>query len=151
MRRKEGAWFEKAELWYLWVVCMFVMCQMPHFPNYSLISHRPTVMPLCSIEEWRARIGSCWCALGRPVEKKASNQLRIARTGSSHSSMRHLKKLSNRNVQLNPTISLPLVVIFVIATTLLKSGDVEINPGPKIQTSKQVPMFIYKMLYQNSK
>ena len=28
-------------------------------------------MPLASVEEWRARIGSCWCALGRPF--KTSN------------------------------------------------------------------------------
>ena len=25
-------------------------------------------MPLGSVEEWRARIGSSWCALGRPVK-----------------------------------------------------------------------------------
>ena len=25
-------------------------------------------MPLASVEEWRARIGSSWCALGRPFK-----------------------------------------------------------------------------------
>ena len=25
-------------------------------------------MPLSSVEEWRARIGSSWCALGRPIQ-----------------------------------------------------------------------------------
>ena len=27
-------------------------------------------MPLWSNEEWRARIGSCWCALGRPFNTR---------------------------------------------------------------------------------
>ena len=27
-------------------------------------------MPLWSVEEWRARIGSCWCALGRPFNTR---------------------------------------------------------------------------------
>ena len=27
-------------------------------------------MPLWSVEEWRARIGSCWCALGRPINTR---------------------------------------------------------------------------------
>ena len=29
-------------------------------------------MPLASVEEWRARIGSCWCALGRPFKTSKS-------------------------------------------------------------------------------
>ena len=29
-------------------------------------------MPLWSIAEWRARIGSSWCALGRPFKTKSS-------------------------------------------------------------------------------
>ena len=29
-------------------------------------------MPLASVEEWRARIGSCWCALGRPFKMSKS-------------------------------------------------------------------------------
>ena len=28
-------------------------------------------MPLGSIEEWRARIGSSWCALGRPFKTRS--------------------------------------------------------------------------------
>ena len=31
-----------------------------------------TTMPLCSNEEWRARIGSSWCALGRPFKRNSS-------------------------------------------------------------------------------
>ena len=27
-------------------------------------------MPLASVDEWRARIGSSWCALGRPVKSR---------------------------------------------------------------------------------
>ena len=30
-------------------------------------------MPLWSNEEWRARIGSCWCALGRPFKTDKSS------------------------------------------------------------------------------
>ena len=30
-------------------------------------------MPLASVEEWRARIGSCWCALGRPFKTSKSS------------------------------------------------------------------------------
>ena len=29
-------------------------------------------MPFASVEDWRARIGSCWCALGRPFKSKSS-------------------------------------------------------------------------------
>ena len=29
-------------------------------------------MPLWSVAEWRARIGSSWCALGRPFKTKSS-------------------------------------------------------------------------------
>ena len=29
-------------------------------------------MPLWSVQEWRARIGTSWCALGRPVRSKSS-------------------------------------------------------------------------------
>ena len=29
-------------------------------------------MPLWSVQEWRARIGSSWCALGRPIKSKSS-------------------------------------------------------------------------------
>ena len=32
-----------------------------HASNYQ-------AMPLASVEEWRARVGSCWCALGRPFK-----------------------------------------------------------------------------------
>ena len=94
-------------------------------------------MPLCSIEEWRARIGSCWCALGCPTKKMVSKRLRRVHVGLFRCSERHLTK-----IQLDPTISLCLV-IFVIVTTLLKCGDVEMNPGPKTQTSKQVHMYMY--------
>ena len=31
-------------------------------------------MPLASVEEWRARIGSCWCALGRPFKTNRSSE-----------------------------------------------------------------------------
>ena len=27
-------------------------------------------MPSASVEEWRARIGSSWCALGRPIKRR---------------------------------------------------------------------------------
>jgi hypothetical protein len=30
-------------------------------------------MPLASIEEWRARIGSCWYTLGRPFKTRKSS------------------------------------------------------------------------------
>jgi hypothetical protein len=30
-------------------------------------------MPLASVDEWRARIGSCWCALGRPFKTSKSS------------------------------------------------------------------------------
>ena len=30
-------------------------------------------MPLASVEEWRARIGSSWCALGRPFKTNKSS------------------------------------------------------------------------------
>ena len=30
-------------------------------------------MPLASVEEWRARIGSSWCALGRPFKTSKSS------------------------------------------------------------------------------
>ena len=29
-------------------------------------------MPFASVEDWRARIGSCWCVLGRPFKSKSS-------------------------------------------------------------------------------
>ena len=29
-------------------------------------------MPLWSVQEWRARIGNSWCALGRPIRSKSS-------------------------------------------------------------------------------
>ena len=37
---------------------------------YELYLH--IAMPLWSNEEWRARIGSCWCVLGRPSRKSSS-------------------------------------------------------------------------------
>ena len=40
-------------------------------PASKLKNRNYEAMPLASVEEWRARIGSCWCALGRPF--KASN------------------------------------------------------------------------------
>ena len=30
-------------------------------------------MPLASVEEWRARVGSSWCALGRPFKTSKSS------------------------------------------------------------------------------
>ena len=30
-------------------------------------------MPLASVEEWKARIGSCWCALGRRFKANKSS------------------------------------------------------------------------------
>ena len=31
-------------------------------------------MPLASVDEWRARIGSSWCALGRPIKSRPRNR-----------------------------------------------------------------------------
>lgn len=33
-------------------------------------------MPLASVQEWRARIGTCWCALGRPIKSQSSRRRR---------------------------------------------------------------------------
>ena len=36
-------------------------------------------MPLWSIAEWRARIGSSWCALGRPFKSMSSLRYRTGK------------------------------------------------------------------------
>ena len=35
-----------------------------------------STMPLWSVQEWRARIGTSWCALGRPIRSKSSYRSR---------------------------------------------------------------------------
>ena len=39
-------------------------------------------MPLWSVQEWRARIGTSWCALGRPIRSKSSYRSRGNYLGS---------------------------------------------------------------------
>ena len=41
-------------------------------------------MPLESIAEWRARIGSSWCALGHPFKSKSSGAVRSGRVLSQN-------------------------------------------------------------------
>ena len=33
--------------------------------------HLLSTMPLWSVQEWRARIGTSWCALGRPIMSRS--------------------------------------------------------------------------------
>ena len=46
-------------------------------------------MPLASNEEWRARIGSSWCALGRPF-KRRSRKCPPSNSGDVQLSSHHL-------------------------------------------------------------
>ena len=51
----------------------FSACSV-EFENVGVAWKRVGVaMPLASVEEWRARIGSCWCALGRPLKASKSS------------------------------------------------------------------------------
>ena len=40
--------------------------------TFSLVSISVSTMPLGSVQEWRARIGSSWCALGRAIKSAVS-------------------------------------------------------------------------------
>ena len=44
-------------------------------------------MPLASVEEWRARIGSSWCALGQPFKMSKSSGNYRSSTAVSGSAM----------------------------------------------------------------
>ena len=48
---------------------MYLCCPVQTF-NSIIPLLADIAMPLWSVEEWRARIGSCWCALGRPFNTR---------------------------------------------------------------------------------
>ena len=50
--------------------------QPSHVVHLSLLDNSVVTMPYWSIAEWRARIGSSWCALARPVKSKSSFRCR---------------------------------------------------------------------------
>ena len=56
--------------------------------HYELTNSRfaVTEMPYWSIGEWRARIGSSWCALGRPFKMRSPFR------GKSHSGLMRLSQ-----------------------------------------------------------
>ena len=79
----------------------------PTFANwYNLVT-----MPLWSNEEWRARIGSCWCALGRPGKSAAMS-------GNHQSYNRLIVLLSGRTM---------LQAVYVLLTLILVQGVKSIN------------------------
>ena len=76
-------------------------------------------MPLWSVQEWRVRIGSCWCALGCLIKTKICKKKELFKLGI-------------------PWITISVILISFLTASLLKCGDVEVNPGPGTQTSKQI-------------
>ena len=62
-------------------------------------------MPYWSIGEWRARIGSSWCALGRPMKTK--------------SSFRRGAGWVQRVLTLNQVVTTMIMVISLIGTNLV--------------------------------
>ena len=62
-------------------------------------------MPYWSIAEWRARIGSSWCALGRPVKSK--------------SSFRRVRGWMRRVLTLNQVITMLIMLILLIGMNLI--------------------------------
>ena len=62
-------------------------------------------MPLWSIAEWRARIGSSWCAIGRPFKTKSS--LRHGASGRAE-----------RVLTLNQVVTIVIIFILMIGVNL---------------------------------
>ena len=68
-------------------------------------------MPLGSNQEWRARIGSSWCALGRPLKSKSSQ--RIGRPNRRHSG----KRLSSQYGQDCTVFMMTMLIPWMTLTT----------------------------------
>ena len=61
---------EKSEHFFLSLEVLYCLCD-------DVVCVHPLtqiLMPLGSIQEWRARIGSSWCALGRPLRSVLSHR-----------------------------------------------------------------------------
>ena len=82
---------------------------------------------MISIELWRARIGSFHCRWScRNVTTLNGSSFSSSFRPSSKSSPRH------HSVRILGETLLVLTSITVVAVLLLASGDVEMNPGPRI-------------------
>ena len=84
---------------------------------------------MISIELWRARIGSfhCrWSCRNATTSNGSSFSSSFRLSSKSSSSLRH------HSVRILGETLLVLTSITVVAVLLLASGDVEMNPGPRI-------------------
>lgn len=70
---------------------------------FFLVCIGKTDMPLWSVEEWRARIGSCWCTLGRPFNTRST------RSGGK----------SQRVLTLHQVTTMVIAMMLLIAANLL--------------------------------
>ena len=61
-----------------------VLIHSYHYSIYTLVN---VEMPLASNEEWKARIGSSWCALGVPFKIRSQ---RCSPSGKSSGAVTHL-------------------------------------------------------------
>ena len=61
-------------------------------------------MPYWSIAEWRARIGSSWCALGRPQKIK--------------SSIRHGTRMVKKELTLNRVVTMMIILVMLVGTNI---------------------------------
>ena len=64
------------------------------------------LMPLWSIAEWRARIGSSWCALGRPLNLKTKL------------SVRHGARWLQRVLTLNQVVTMITILIMFVGVNI---------------------------------
>lgn len=93
-------------------------------------------MPFWSNEDWRARTGSSWCALGRSsIKSKSSISLGGGTRLSSEATVLQNLSIIYHPLKANRTRLLMVVILqlHAVATVmalLLRSGDVEENPGP---------------------
>ena len=65
-------------------------------------------MPYWSISEWRARIGSSWCALGRP-----------------HKIIKHGARNLKKELTLNQVVTLMVLMIILVGVNVGVRGLVE--------------------------
>ena len=61
-------------------------------------------MPYWSIAEWRARIGSSWCALGRPQKIK--------------SSIRHGARMVKKELTLKRVVTMMILLIMLVGVNI---------------------------------
>ena len=72
-----------------------------------------SLMPYYSIAEWRARIGSSWCALGRPFKIK--------------STLKHGARVIKKELTLNRVVTMMILMIMLVGVNIAVRGLVTVG------------------------